>query len=1777
MEMVLMKKEPDIVKELRNQEKLGLLKGQTPTNFKGLKPLEIIKYHDSIDNNIVSQDCREIENTNHTNEKIYRQLELINSLNYRANHGASLKEIISIINEKTAKLFSSNGASIYLLSEDRRFLNLKNINIKKSQEKQIEKLIGKNIQSIKIPLTENSYYSKLLEVQKPCIINDHKIISTLASECTSNKIIKKLIHNIFKIIDIKSVMFVPLIFNNELLGLIDISRNSAFDENELKTFETISGHLSVILKRKISEERLQNIIKHSDEVYYIHDINQNLSYVSPQCEKIFGYTSEEMMIKWTSIITDNPMNEIGLEKTNKAIVTGEKQDNYFLEAIRKDGEKIIVKINESPIKDENGIVVGITGSVKDVTETWKSNEQLNILSIVMEQSPNSIGILDDKGIVKYVNPKLLEIYELKREDVIGKNWESWVSKESDLRKNISDIKETVLEKGMTWTGEVSDSDKNGNLLWREATISPIKDKNSNIVNIAYISRDITDRKKIENVLKDSKNHFQNLFNNLVDPAVIVDSKGVFLDITKKVEELTGYKREDLLGKNFLRTKLLTSKSKRLLIKNLVKRMAGMHIPPYTINVLTKDGIILPCELNAEKIDYMGKTADMVIFRDIRERKKFEKAIKENEEKFRNIFENASDGIIYLDKSGKILDVNNKAIEFFGGAKSELIGQDFTKLNIFNPGDIPKLMTNLVKILRHKYTSLEIKIKNKLGIEIYLDCSVKSMKLADGKSAILVIARDVTERIKVQEKDRFVKNIFKGIQDGISIIDPDLNIIMTNEWIEKRHKDKTPIIGKKCYKVYQNRDSVCPWCPTIKTIKTGESLTEVVSVDFPEGGSWDCQLSTYPYYDENGNIKGAIEFVKDVTELKSIQKKLSESEEIYKLLFNSINDSILILDYKHNKFMDVNKIACNRYGYTYEEFINMSPSDLDCTNDTKKIKERIEKTIKEKKNIFEVVHKSKSGEKLYIEVNARLISYKGKSVIIAVNRDITERKQNEEILKQSEEKYRTIFENVNDAIAYFDEFGNILDVNSRNEELFGRKKEKIIGKNFLKIGLFQQEDIPRVIDLYKDLVKKGKPAINVELDILHNDGNIINTELNTRVIKKEGKNFGFLSMIRDVTEQKKARDKIKESEERYNSLFNRSLLWVYIHDFNGNFIDANKTALDSLGYKREDIKTLNFTDILYDEDIKKANEITKEIIENGFQKKPEIYKIKTKSGEIKIVEVEGHLLYRDNKPYAVQGVARDITQQKNMEIKLIDSEERLRILFENAPDAIYTNDLKGNFIEGNKVAEKLTGYKKEELIGKSLVNLNLLQKSQIPKAIKLLSKNALGKPTGPDDFVLINKYGKKIPIEISTFPVKIKKKKIVLGIARDISERKRAEDKFKILFETSRDSIMTLEPPSWKFKSANRSTLELFNANNENEFTSKCFWDVSPNIQSDGSPSSKKAKMMINKAMNEGSNFFEWTHRTLNGKKFPATVLLTRVDIEEGKPFLQATIRDISEQKKAEEKIKKQNIKMKKLDKIKSDFLNITSHELRTPMSAIKGYIQMIIDKTLGDINEEQINALKVVLRNSNRLDNLIQDILDLSRLESGTLKFIAESSDIKQLAKDAIETMQSFALSKNMKIEAHIEDNIPKMKIDQERIKQVLINLLNNAIKFSPNGSTINIRVKKQKKDVLFEIQDFGRGIPMIKQSKIFDTFYQVEGGMDRKFGGAGLGLSISRGIVLAHGGKIYLESAEGKGSTFSFTIPKKPVENMEGRFKEVDIFKLENNNDIKKRYKEKNTYRNGV
>ncbi len=218
-----------------------------------------------------------------------------------------------------------------------------------------------------------------------------------------------------------------------------------------------------------------------------------------------------------------------------------------------------------------------------------------------------------------------------------------------------------------------------------------------------------------------------------------------------------------------------------------------------------------------------------------------------------------------------------------------------------------------------------------------------------------------------------------------------------------------------------------------------------------------------------------------------------------------------------------------------------------------------------------------------------------------------------------------------------------------------------------------------------------------------------------------------------------------------------------------------------------------------------------------------------------------------------------------------------------------------------------------------------------------------------------------------------------------------------------------------------------------------------------------------------------------------------VELQESKNQLEETIESLQKNKAAllnimkdltntQKELEEKNVELQRANKLKSDFLNVTSHELRTPMSAIKGFVQMLLKEKLGNINSEQQKGLQIILRNTNRLDHLIQDILDISRLESGTMKFLPNPTNISSLTKDVVETMQSFAETKNIKIQLQLEKDLPTLTIDEDRIKQVLINLLNNAVKFSEPNSQIEVNCWLDTDKIMFEVRDYGRGIP--KQEK---------------------------------------------------------------------------------------------
>ncbi len=282
------------------------------------------------------------------------------------------------------------------------------------------------------------------------------------------------------------------------------------------------------------------------------------------------------------------------------------------------------------------------------------------------------------------------------------------------------------------------------------------------------------------------------------------------------------------------------------------------------------------------------------------------------------------------------------------------------------------------------------------------------------------------------------------------------------------------------------------------------------------------------------------------------------------------------------------------------------------------------------------------------------------------------------------------------------------------------------------------------------------------------------------------------------------------------------------------------------------------------------------------------------------------------------------------------------------------------------------------------------------------------------------------------------------------------------------------------------------------------------------------------------------------------ILRLRKVLEEKQRFVR--LKDYADQ------LEKANQELKKIDAMKSEFVSVASHELRTPLAAIKNSIQLILSGKTGAINENQTKFLSMAERNINRLTNILNDLLNLSKIESGKIELKFEDVALKNLIESTVSSLRPQADGKSIAIEVEVPEDLPAAFADKDKIEQVLVNLIGNAIKFTPERGKIFVIAKafseeREGKDVnkiAVSVKDTGIGIPGEQLNSIFEKFHQVEGSLHRSTGGTGLGLAITKGLVEAHQGKIWVESEVGKGSIFTFTLPVSEGERREPHFRFV-------------------------
>jgi len=262
-------------------------------------------------------------------------------------------------------------------------------------------------------------------------------------------------------------------------------------------------------------------------------------------------------------------------------------------------------------------------------------------------------------------------------------------------------------------------------------------------------------------------------------------------------------------------------------------------------------------------------------------------------------------------------------------------------------------------------------------------------------------------------------------------------------------------------------------------------------------------------------------------------------------------------------------------------------------------------------------------------------------------------------------------------------------------------------------------------------------------------------------------------------------------------------------------------------------------------------------------------------------------------------------------------------------------------------------------------------------------------------------------------------------------------------------------------------------------------------------------------------------------------------VKELKDAKAATLNLLEDMDKARKELEESYQRLRDADNLKDEFMNIAAHELKTPLVPMMGYLSMLRDGSLGELTQEEKDSLKIISRNVDRLKKLIDDILDISKLESGAMKFEMRDAQIAEIIKNSVQDMRSYAEGKGLTIKAEIRPNLPPILGDKNRLMQVLTDLIDNAIKFTEKGGIV-IKAKREKDNILVRVKDTGIGISKENINRLFTKFYQIDSSLSRRYGGTGLGLAICKRIVEAHGGRIWIESELGKGSTFQFTLPVK-------------------------------------
>jgi PAS domain S-box-containing protein len=883
-----------------------------------------------------------------------------------------------------------------------------------------------------------------------------------------------------------------------------------------------------------------------------------------------------------------------------------------------------------------------------------------------------------------------------------------------------------------------------------------------------------------------------------------------------------------------------------------------------------------------------------------------------------------------------------------------------------------------------------------------------------------------------------------------------------------------------------------------------------------GDRFTARIVITPRRDADGKPIGYLLISKNITEEIRLTEELKTTQYYARSLIEASLDPLVTISPK-GKITDVNQATELVTGIPRQRLIGTDFSNY--FTEPEKASEGYQQVFSQGYvRDYPLAIRHTSNKIVYVLYNASVYKDDRGNVlgVFAAARDITQQKMAEELQRASSLYARSLIEASLDPQVTISPHGKITDVNQASAEVTGISREQLIGTDFS--DYFTEPEEAR--EGYKRVLSEGFVR-DYPLAIRHISGKVTDVLYNASVYRDEkGKVLGVFAAARDITAQKQA-------SQYARSLIESSLDPLVTISPDGKITDVNEASVQATGVPREQLIGRDFSD--YFTEPEKAREGYQRVFSEGFVRDYPLA-IRHVSGKVSDVLYTASL-YRDDKGnvLGVFAAARDITERKRAEERQRTALGYSRSLIEASLDPLVTISGDGKITDVNQATELATGIPRQRLIGtdfsdyftesdKAREGYQRVFSQGYVRDYPLAIRHVIGKITD----VLYN---------ASVYKDETGKVLGVFAAARDITQQKMAQELQRAsslyarsLIEASLDPLVTISPEG-KITDVNDASVEVSGVPRD-QLIGTDF--------SDYFTEPEKARDGYKRVLQEGyvRDYPLSIHHT-SGKVTDVLYNASVYRDEKNRVLgVFAAARDITERKRLEP--------LEKANKLKSEFLANMSHELRTPLNGIIGFSEFLIDEKPGPLQPKQKEYLCDILNSGQHLLKLINDVLDLAKVESGKVELIVEVFSLRNAIDEVSSIVSPIVRKKNLSFSIDVANGVETVKLDQQKFKQILYNLLSNAVKFTAANGSIDVIVRpRDEKLVQLQVRDSGIGIRREDLGKLFVEFRQLDAGKDRRYQGTGLGLALTKRFVELLGGTIKVDSEPGIGSTFTVILPK--------------------------------------